>query len=236
METTFHQDLNGDGTIGPTNVVIQIDGTTALMEIANTYSLYTGGSGPSLKYGGAVVSAGEFGTWTPIGAVQVPGGYDVAWKDPSSGQYGVWNADSNGNFVSNLTGAVSGNSLVLEAFETTFHQDLNGDGTIGPPAATSPVATNSAASDGPVNAAAAISGDSFVFAPNFGHVTVTNDTALAGIEFSHAVFTNINALLIAADDDGRGNVMITDATHDTLTIQSMTSQQLHAHQTDFHIV
>ena len=41
-------------------------------------------------------------------------GYDVAWKDPSSGQYAVWNADSNGNFVSRFTGAVSGNSLVLE--------------------------------------------------------------------------------------------------------------------------
>ena len=27
----------------------------------------------------------EFGTWTPIGAVQVAGGgYDVAWQDPSS--------------------------------------------------------------------------------------------------------------------------------------------------------
>ena len=113
--------------------MIQTDGTTALTEIANTYSLDTSGSGPSLKYGGAVVTAGEFGTWTPIGAVQVAGGYDVAWKDPGTGQYTVWSTDSNGNYLSNLIGAVSGTSTALESLETTFNQDLNGDGTIGIP-------------------------------------------------------------------------------------------------------
>jgi serralysin len=134
LETTFHQDLNGDGTIGPTTVVIQTDATTALTEIANTYSLYVGGSGPSLKYGGAAVTAGEFGTWTPIGAIQVSGGYDVAWKDTSSGQYVVWTTDSSGNYISNLTNTVSGTSATLESLETSFHQDLNGDGVIGFPA------------------------------------------------------------------------------------------------------
>ena len=94
------QDLNGDGTIGPTTVVIQTDGSTSLTEIANTYALYTGGAGPSLKYGGAAVTAGEFGTWTPIGAIQVSGGYDVAWKDLSSGQFTVWSTDSNGKHAS----------------------------------------------------------------------------------------------------------------------------------------
>ena len=27
--------------------------------------------------------------------------------------------------------SVAGNNIALEQFETTFHQDLNGDGTIG---------------------------------------------------------------------------------------------------------
>jgi hypothetical protein len=133
VETTFQQDLNGDGTIGPTTVVIQTDGATVLTEIANTYSLYTNGSGPSLKYGGAVVTAGAFGTWTPIGAVQVAGGgYDVAWKNTATGQYTVWSTDSSGNYTSNI-GVVSGTSTALELLETTFNQDLNGDGTIGIP-------------------------------------------------------------------------------------------------------
>ena len=47
-------------------------------------------------------------------------------------QYAVWNTDSNGNFISNPSCLVSGTSAALESFETSFHQDLNGDGTIGP--------------------------------------------------------------------------------------------------------
>ena len=84
-----------------------------------------------MKYGGAAVTAGEFGGWAPIGAEQTASGYDVAWKIPGTDQYTVWSTDSNGNFIANITGAVSGNSIALESLETTFHQDLNGDGTIG---------------------------------------------------------------------------------------------------------
>ena len=83
------------------------------------------------------MTAGEFAGWTPIGAVQVAGGgYDVAWKNASAGLYTVWSTDSNGNYLSNVLGAVSGNSTALEALETTFNQDLNGDSTIGIPHAT----------------------------------------------------------------------------------------------------
>ena len=78
------------------------------------------------------MTAGEFGAWTPIGAVQTASGYDVAWKNTASGQYTVWTTDSNGNYTGNLTGgAVSGNSYALESLEPVFNQDLNGDGTIG---------------------------------------------------------------------------------------------------------
>jgi hypothetical protein len=88
--------------------------------------------GSELHYGGSAVTAGEFGTYVPIGAVQVVGGgYDIAWHDPSSGLYTVWSIDSNGNYLSNLIGAVPGNSSALENFETIFNQDLNGDGHTG---------------------------------------------------------------------------------------------------------
>ena len=66
-------------TVTAPPVVIQTDGSTALTEIGNTFYVDTSGSGPTLKYGGAAVTVGEFGTWTPIGAIQVSGGYDVAW-------------------------------------------------------------------------------------------------------------------------------------------------------------
>ena len=77
--------------------------------------------------------AGQFGGWTPIGAEQTASGYEVAWKVAGADQYTVWNTDSSGNYVSNAIGVVSGSSTALESLETSFHQDLNGDGVIGLP-------------------------------------------------------------------------------------------------------
>ena len=114
--------------------MIQKDGSTSLTEVANRYYDLDGsnGSGPALKYKGRSVTAGEFGAWTPIGAIQTASGYDVAWKNTGTGQYTVWGTDSNGNYKGNLTGgAVSGTSSALESLEPVFHQDLNRDGVIG---------------------------------------------------------------------------------------------------------
>ncbi|MGY8684176.1 M10 family metallopeptidase C-terminal domain-containing protein [Bradyrhizobium sp. UFLA05-153] len=144
-ETTFHQDLNGDGTIGipvVSGTTIEAAGSTALVQSGANYFLnpVAGGSGPELKYGGAPVSAGQFGSYALIGAEQTSGGYQVAWKSSTADLYIIWNIDSSGNYVSHAlagpTGTgVSGSSAALESYETTFHQDLNGDGTIGVPAA-----------------------------------------------------------------------------------------------------
>jgi Cellulase (glycosyl hydrolase family 5)/Tryptophan-rich Synechocystis species C-terminal domain len=133
LETIFGQDLNGDGTIGPTTTLIQTDGASSLTQVANEYFLYAAGgtSGPSLNYGGSPVTAGEFGSIAPIGAVKTASGYDVAWKIPGSEDFTFWTTDSNGNYTSNLTGWVTGNSFALESLESIFGQDLNHDGTIG---------------------------------------------------------------------------------------------------------
>ena len=133
LETSFHQDLNGDGVIGPPTTVIESFGSTSLVEVGNNFYLNSinSGSGPELKQGGAVVAAGQFGAWTPIGAEQTAAGYEVAWKVPGADQYTVWNTDSSGNYISQ-TAMVSGTSATLESLETGFHQDLNGDGVIEP--------------------------------------------------------------------------------------------------------
>ncbi|WFU75660.1 M10 family metallopeptidase C-terminal domain-containing protein [Bradyrhizobium sp. CB2312] len=137
FETAFQQDLNGDGFIGvPPTIVIEAIGATSLVQVGGQYLLNPvgGAAGPSLKIGGAAVTAGQFGL-SPIGAEQVAGGgYDLAWKAAGADQYAVWSVDSSGNFVSNLTpGGVAGGSTSLESFETAFQQDLNGDGFIGFP-------------------------------------------------------------------------------------------------------
>ena len=124
-------------SIGLPTTVIQVDGSTSLTEIANQFYLYNNsGSGPALKSNGSNFVAGQFGSWTPIGAVQTASGYDVAWKIPGANTYTVWSTDSNGNYTSTLVNTVPGTNPVLEALETTFGQDLNGDGIIGVPGPT----------------------------------------------------------------------------------------------------
>ena len=104
-----------------------------MLQSGNEYLLHnSGGVGPVLQGGGApVVVGGEGAGWVPFGAVETATGYDVAWKNTTSGLYMVWQTDSSGNFVANAVNSVSGGNLSLEALETTFNQDLNGDGTIG---------------------------------------------------------------------------------------------------------
>ena len=117
--------------------MIQVDGSTSLTEIANRFYLdNSSGAGPALKSSGADFIAGQYGSWTPIGAVQTASGYDVAWKVPGANLYTVWTTDSNGNYVSAIVNTVAGTNATLQALETTFGQDLNGDGIIGVPALT----------------------------------------------------------------------------------------------------
>jgi Tryptophan-rich Synechocystis species C-terminal domain/Putative esterase len=142
FETSFHQDLNGDGVIGPpappTQTVIEAFGSTNLVERENNYFLQpNGGAAVELSYGGAPVVVGQFdqfGAWAPIGAEQTASGYEVAWKVTGADQYMVWTTDTSGNYLSIAVEPVSGASTALQSFETSFHQDLNGDGVIGPPA------------------------------------------------------------------------------------------------------
>jgi hypothetical protein len=137
LETTFHQDLNGDGVIGvPTTTTsgttIESYGSTALVQTGSNYFMnpVAGGSGTELEYSGTPVTSGEFGAWTPIGAEATSTGYEVAWKNGTADQYTVWSTNSSGNYVSDI-GFVAGSSATLQSLETSFHQDLNGDGVIG---------------------------------------------------------------------------------------------------------
>jgi hypothetical protein len=256
FEVTTHQDLNGDGIIGPPPpTVIESFGITSLVQVGNNYflNLVAGGTGPELNYNGSPVVTGEFSGWTPIGGEQTSTGYDVAWKNAAANQYAVWTTDSSSNFISS-TGGISGTSTTLERFEVAMHQDLNGDGVIGIPSLTKPATVSSSQDNfqfaGNVNSGMVVqapagqtglvtitSHDTFVFAPNFGQVTITNFApATDTIEFSKTVFANINALLAATHDDASGNAVMTDAAHDTITLKHVTTAQVLAHQNDFHFV
>jgi serralysin len=77
--------------------------------------------------------------------------------------------------------------------------------------------------------------DTFVFAANFGNVTLGNfDPGTDVIEIDHTVFADFEALLAAAHDDGSGNAVIAADPHDTITLKNVTVAQLVQHQGDFH--
>jgi len=155
IEPTFGQDLNGDGTIGtgPVTKTIQTDNGTSLVQIGNDFAMRnSSGIGPALQLQGSTVTVGGLGAWNPIGAVQLSGGlYLVAWQSGTgaSAQYVVWETDSNGNYLSEVTGVVTGSSFALQELEFEFGRDLNNDGTMGP-AKGAPIATDNGTSLVPV--------------------------------------------------------------------------------------
>ena len=139
----FQQDFNADGTTGLKTTPIETSGATRLDQVANEFYLRDGaGNGPSLKYAGADVVAGQFGAWTPLGVEKVGSGYQVVWKNGSADQYIVWNVDSNGNCISYATGVMSGSEYAFQSLETAFQQDFNADGTTG--LKTTPIETSGA--------------------------------------------------------------------------------------------
>ncbi|WP_422000755.1 leishmanolysin-related zinc metalloendopeptidase [Reyranella sp.] len=131
-ENVFQQDLNGDSMIGPPTTVIESTGATHLTQVGDAYFLLNGANaGPALTVGGAAVSDGQFGDWTPVAAEAGGGGYYVAWRLGSTDVYTVWGTNAAGAYLGDI-GAVSGGSYAFTAWENVFHQDLNGDSIVGP--------------------------------------------------------------------------------------------------------
>jgi serralysin len=220
LEASFHQDLNGDGLIDvPTGSTTTIEsfGSTSLVQVGNNYDLDSvgGASGPSLKYGGAAVVAGQFAPFAPIGVEQTAGGYEIAWKIPGADQYTVWNTDNNGNYISNAIGVVSGSSNALQSLEPSFQQDLNGDGVIGAPAPqTTPPASLAAAG-------MFASGDKFVFG---------SSVAVAPTDFSEPSFSGdphgMSQTQLQSPHDGHDTV-IDLGSHDSVAATNIHLADLH---------
>ena len=132
LESSFAQDLNGNGTDRRCSAVVEAYGATHLTEVGGSVYLFdTAGVGPSLKRGGIEYKVGAFGDWAAIGAERTGSGYQVVWKVSGADQYTVWSTDSQGNYLANVIGVVSGSNAFLQALESSFAQDLNGNGQIG---------------------------------------------------------------------------------------------------------
>jgi hypothetical protein len=149
------------------------------------------------------------------------------------------NFDSSSGVLAVSDGQTAANLQFLGQYaQDNFHfaDDGNG-GTIVYAAPSSGGATNQIYAIGAAGSSSIGEHDNFVFASNFGQATIANFApATDTIEFGKTVFANVNAFLAATHDDPSGNAVITDAAHDTITIQHITTAQLIAHQGDFHFV
>jgi len=226
LEPSFHQDLNGDGLIGLTTV-IEANGSTSLVEAANHYYLSNGtGSGPSLKFLGTDVVEGQFGTAvTPIGAEQTGAGYQVAWHIIGTDQFTIWTTDSNGNFVSNI-GLVSGSSSAITTAETSFAQDLNGNGVVG--AAPAPASASRADEIFDANK----NDDKFVFSQNISRDVISDPHVK-----NDALVLDHDSFAQPVDMSAQSNQGVSDAivTHDLVTATTSNNTAfLHLH--DHHLI
>src|SRR2546423_1700933 len=81
-----------------------------------------------------MIASSDVGVWRAIGAEQSGSGYLIAWKMNGFEAYAVWHADIEGGDLSCAVTMTTGSDAALQSIETSFHQDLNGDGVIGVPA------------------------------------------------------------------------------------------------------
>ena len=224
LETSFHQDLNGDGTIGPSlpTTVIESLGSTSLVKVGSNFYLdsISSGIGPTLKSAGAAVDATQTTGWAPIGAEQTATGYEVAWKLPGADQYTVWATDGAGNYTSSLLGVVSGSNAALKSLEPSFQQDLNGDGLIG---VTAPVASSGLSSNPLWHSA---SNDVFVFGPGTSTGSIADAEQLfAGLDgfwSNEAQSSQFQALWQPA-----GHAIVPLENHDSLALMNLHAFELH---------
>ena len=252
FEPVFHQDLNSDGLIGNSDgligpaTVIEANGSTRLDRgWGSFFPLRRQRIRPLAEIRRhAMYVAGQFGAWTPIGAEQTATGYEVAWKITGADQYTVWNTDSSGNYITNLVGAVSGTSSALELFEPVFHQDLNSDGLIGPPATvldghlgaqTLTAGGGTTLIGGPndiLNAGAGA--DTFVFPPDFGLNTINGFAAGTDvIQFDHTIFADVADVQSHMQQIG-SDVVIAYDPQNVVTLHDVLLANLHV--SDFLIV
>jgi hypothetical protein len=231
IETVFHQDLNGDGVIGvPSSTSPATAASSALATFTGSILTLEASS----TFSGQIVGFAGDGTLKGSDQIDLRGMNYNSIHSAYDGSTGILDVTDGTNttdlqFFGNYSQANfkfaddgSGGSIVYA--QTGSSQPSISGGNAPPILAAG-------------NGVSTAGQDTFVFASNFGQVTIANFApATDTVQISKTVFANIDALLAATHDDSHGNAVITDAAHDTITIQNVTTAQLQAHQGDFHLV
>ena len=135
-----------------------------------------------------------------------------------------------GDSTTDGAGQVNGRQVIVDSGATlTLNHMTTGGGTI------TNDGTIEVANKSTVNMAAGAGRDNFVFTPDFGRATISHFApGTDSVTIDHAIFSSLDALFTETHDF-HGNAVITDAAHDTITFENVTTAQLLAHQSDFHL-
>jgi hypothetical protein len=124
-EDLFAENLNGNGILDSLRTIESFGTTSVKVDLNGGYALSSAKGVQLLQLNGQQVSENFAGAWKVVGAEDTVTGYQVIWKESATGANGYWNTDTYGNF---LAGKVIDGSQ-LQAFETSFQQDLDASGT-----------------------------------------------------------------------------------------------------------
>ncbi|MFL6833627.1 MAG: hypothetical protein ACJ8F0_13650, partial [Xanthobacteraceae bacterium] len=240
-------DVTYNASTDLTTLVIT-DGTSAnTLQFVGNYTVHTAWHFSSDGNGGTLLTDSPLdggGSAAPSAELADTMATALATPDASADQFTFEDDSQSGTPADGSTLVASTDPSAADASDTTQSSpddttatalaDANAATNTQPATAdaTQPDATPQTASAPAAGLAAA---DTFVFAANFGNVTLTNfDPATDVIEIDHTVFADFQALLAATQDDGNGNSVITADPQDTITIKNVTVAQLIQHQGDFH--
>jgi serralysin len=243
LETSFHQDLNGDGAIGlyaPASTVLQINsalagaagaatiGTGATLELtaADSASVTFSSATGMLKLDHSSTFSAEIFNFTGNGSLS--GSDQIDLKDISFNSV----HDSYASGVLTVTDGTNTTELNFNGSYVLANFKFASDGSGGTIVYDPPVPTSNPAA--PTAASGTLSGDNFEFNSHVGHATNTNVAPSADTIPHDHTGSSSTAAVLASHADAVANAVIADALHDTVTHQHVMAAQLPAHQSDFH--
>ncbi len=153
-----------------------------------------------------------------------------------SDKYTVWNTDSNGNYISNAVTPVSGSNPALESIETSFLQDLNGNGLIGGKAIVNGTSGNDTLTSSSPNQIFFGNGGSntFVFSGTVGNDIIADfHPSNDAVQLSKNTFATFADVMAHAAQVG-SDVTITIDAADSVTLHNTAVAQLTSN--NFHLV
>ncbi|CCD93651.1 conserved hypothetical protein [Bradyrhizobium sp. ORS 375] len=213
LEASFHQDLNGDGTIGIPVSVSAVNSTAMTANTSDVADLLA-----ARAFGGNVVGFGS--TAAQIDLKSIAFTSLQTHFDEASGVLSL--SDGTNSSSLHFVGPLS---------PENFHFAADGQGgTL--------ISNATAQGAGAASQTVSLQGhDTFVFAAHFGQVNIADFTlGTDKIVLSQSLFADQSALQSAIHDDAAGNAVITDAALDTITIQHVSAAELLSHLSSFHLV